>query len=158
MAKDPVCGMQVDNSNHTSRHNGQDICFCSPGCKDEFDRAPERFSSASGPNPEGNGPQGQRSESPHPIGQSTLPSSDQPGGESGLGGTGSSPHGVGPLDQRQGEGFRQQPGMGDRRGGMIADLPVGHQKKDEGQTGEGVAKKAAGRTRQPKGGEKKYGT
>lgn len=69
MAKDPVCGMDVDNSNYTSRHNGQDVCFCSPGCKNEFDRGPERFRSASGPNPEGTGPQGQRGGSAHPMGR-----------------------------------------------------------------------------------------
>ncbi len=45
MATDPVCGMQVapDQAAGTSEHNGQTIFFCSLGCTQPFDRAPEWF-------------------------------------------------------------------------------------------------------------------
>ena len=35
MAKDPVCGMDVDESTvrHTAQHDGQAYYFCAPGCK-----------------------------------------------------------------------------------------------------------------------------
>lgn len=39
MAKDPVCGMDVDEAKAagTSSHEGKTYYFCSPGCKKEFD-------------------------------------------------------------------------------------------------------------------------
>ena len=44
MAKDPVCKMEVDQ--HTalgmSTYQGVTYYFCSPGCKDTFDRDPSR--------------------------------------------------------------------------------------------------------------------
>jgi YHS domain-containing protein len=45
MAKDPVCGMDVDpqQSAGTSEYKGQTYYFCSPGCKRQFDRNPERY-------------------------------------------------------------------------------------------------------------------
>ena len=43
-AKDLVCGMTVDdNSPHRSTHAGQTYVFCSPNCKQEFDKEPERY-------------------------------------------------------------------------------------------------------------------
>ncbi len=45
MAKDPVCGMQVDERTPAgkSEYKGKDYYFCSPGCKVSFDKEPEKF-------------------------------------------------------------------------------------------------------------------
>jgi Cu+-exporting ATPase len=44
MAKDPVCGMQVDEKTAgKSEYQGQTYYFCSRGCKAEFDKAPEKY-------------------------------------------------------------------------------------------------------------------
>lgn len=45
MAKDPVCGMDVDPSQAaaTSVYNGQTYYFCSRGCKVAFDKDPEKY-------------------------------------------------------------------------------------------------------------------
>ena len=48
MAKDPVCGMQVDeqqavSNGLTSEHGGQKYYFCSASCKQSFEREPERY-------------------------------------------------------------------------------------------------------------------
>jgi YHS domain-containing protein len=45
MAKDPVCGMDVDESNApaTSEHEGRTYHFCAQGCKREFDANPEKY-------------------------------------------------------------------------------------------------------------------
>jgi len=45
MAKDPVCGMEVDEKSPAGRstYQGKTYYFCSPGCKAAFDRDPERF-------------------------------------------------------------------------------------------------------------------
>ena len=45
MAKDPVCGMDVDpkTAAGNSEYNGQTYYFCSPGCKKSFDKAPAKF-------------------------------------------------------------------------------------------------------------------
>ena len=45
MKTDPVCGMQVDEKNAPtkSEHNGQQVYFCSEGCKQKFDRNPEQY-------------------------------------------------------------------------------------------------------------------
>ena len=45
MAKDPVCGMDVDESTakHTAQHNGQTYYFCAPGCKKAFEADPQKF-------------------------------------------------------------------------------------------------------------------
>jgi YHS domain-containing protein len=43
-AKDIVCGMTVDdNSPHRSTRAGQTYVFCSPSCKQAFDKEPERY-------------------------------------------------------------------------------------------------------------------
>ena len=42
---DPVCGMDLQPElvvSHTE-YEGDTYSFCSPRCKDEFERAPERF-------------------------------------------------------------------------------------------------------------------
>jgi Cu+-exporting ATPase len=45
MAKDPVCGMDVDASTakHTAQHNDQTYYFCAPGCKKAFEAEPEKY-------------------------------------------------------------------------------------------------------------------
>jgi YHS domain-containing protein len=45
MAKDPVCGMDVDESTakHTAQHNGETYYFCAPGCKKAFEAEPEKY-------------------------------------------------------------------------------------------------------------------
>jgi P-type Cu+ transporter len=45
MAKDPVCGMVVDEKTTklTSGHGGQVFYFCSVECKAEFDRDPHKY-------------------------------------------------------------------------------------------------------------------
>jgi YHS domain-containing protein len=45
MTKDPVCGMQVDDkkSEFQSQYGGKQYTFCSPDCKDKFEKNPEHF-------------------------------------------------------------------------------------------------------------------
>ncbi len=45
MVKDPVCGMEVDPQTTTLKtdYEGRTYYFCSPGCKREFERTPERY-------------------------------------------------------------------------------------------------------------------
>lgn len=43
--KDPVCGMEIDpkSAAGTSEFGSETIYFCSPGCKEKFDAAPEEY-------------------------------------------------------------------------------------------------------------------
>ncbi|MGA2112508.1 MAG: YHS domain-containing protein [Anaerolineales bacterium] len=52
MERDPVCGMMVDPKTAAgqSQYKGKTYYFCAPGCKKEFDRAPEKYLSQSGKN------------------------------------------------------------------------------------------------------------
>ena len=45
MAKDPVCGMTVDEKTTTlkSEYKGTTYYFCSPGCKRDFDKEPDKY-------------------------------------------------------------------------------------------------------------------
>ncbi|MGE5568728.1 MAG: YHS domain-containing protein [Rhodospirillales bacterium] len=45
MAKDPVCGMKIeeDDAEATSEYEGQEYYFCSQECKEEFDKDPELY-------------------------------------------------------------------------------------------------------------------
>lgn len=45
MAKDPVCGMEVDPSTAQQRSEcqGQTYSFCSPGCKQAFDAESQKY-------------------------------------------------------------------------------------------------------------------
>ena len=45
MAKDLVCGMEVDEKKAaaTSEYKGNTYYFCAPGCKKTFDEDPERY-------------------------------------------------------------------------------------------------------------------
>ncbi|AEE96582.1 YHS domain-containing protein [Mahella australiensis] len=49
MAKDPVCGMMVDEKKAaaTSIYNGVTYYFCSKHCKMEFDENPTKYIDAS---------------------------------------------------------------------------------------------------------------
>jgi YHS domain-containing protein len=44
MAKDPVCGMEVDpdRAAATAEYQGETYYFCSPGCKAAFEKEPEK--------------------------------------------------------------------------------------------------------------------
>lgn len=46
MARDPVCGMEVnpEQAAGKSEYQGQTYYFCSPSCKQQFDREPQRYS------------------------------------------------------------------------------------------------------------------
>ena len=45
MAKDPVCGMDVDETTakHTTDYKGQTYYFCAPGCMKAFQAEPETY-------------------------------------------------------------------------------------------------------------------
>jgi YHS domain-containing protein len=45
MAKDPVCGMDVDEKRAAgkSEYQGRTYYFCSPGCKQAFDKEPQKY-------------------------------------------------------------------------------------------------------------------
>ena len=45
MAMDPVCGMEVDPANAagTSEYKSVTYYFCNPGCKETFDKDPEKY-------------------------------------------------------------------------------------------------------------------
>jgi Cu+-exporting ATPase len=48
MAKDPVCGMYVDEktAKFKSQVGGQSYYFCAPGCKTQFDTNPKKYTGA----------------------------------------------------------------------------------------------------------------
>jgi YHS domain-containing protein len=50
MAKDPVCGMDVDPKTAAgkSEYHGQIYFFCSIGCKKAFDKEPQKYVKAQG--------------------------------------------------------------------------------------------------------------
>ncbi|MBF8266944.1 MAG: hypothetical protein HW388_452 [Dehalococcoidia bacterium] len=45
MAKDPVCGMEVDEKKAAakSEHMGKTYYFCAPGCKASFAKEPAKY-------------------------------------------------------------------------------------------------------------------
>lgn len=45
MAKDPVCGMEVDAKNPAGKsdYKGKTYYFCGPHCKRVFDEDPEKY-------------------------------------------------------------------------------------------------------------------
>jgi YHS domain-containing protein len=45
MAKDPVCGMEVDPAQAaaTYEYKGTTYYFCAPGCKAAFEKEPEKY-------------------------------------------------------------------------------------------------------------------
>lgn len=50
MAKDPVCGMNVDEktAKYKSEHLGKTYYFCSQMCKTTFDKNPAKYAGGSG--------------------------------------------------------------------------------------------------------------
>jgi YHS domain-containing protein len=57
MARDPVCGMEVEERDAAgkSEYQGKEFYFCSAGCKTEFDRNPQRYTAAAAGGREGGG-------------------------------------------------------------------------------------------------------
>lgn len=49
MAKDPICGMMVDEKKAKlkSEYNGKTYYFCAPSCKAKFDKDPAKFTGGS---------------------------------------------------------------------------------------------------------------
>jgi YHS domain-containing protein len=49
MALNPVCHMEVDEetAQWRSQYQGKTYYFCAPGCKDSFNRDPEKYLSQS---------------------------------------------------------------------------------------------------------------
>jgi len=47
MAKDPVCGMNVDEktAKYKSDYMGKTFYFCNPSCKTTFDKNPAKYAS-----------------------------------------------------------------------------------------------------------------
>jgi len=45
MAKDPVCGMEVDEKKATAKleYKGKMYYFCARGCKEAFEKEPEKY-------------------------------------------------------------------------------------------------------------------
>lgn len=45
MSKDPICGMEVNESevSNKSEYEGKSYYFCSSSCKAEFDAEPEKY-------------------------------------------------------------------------------------------------------------------
>jgi YHS domain-containing protein len=45
MVRDPVCNMEIDEKKAVgaSEHEGVTYYFCSPVCKDEFDKDPGKY-------------------------------------------------------------------------------------------------------------------
>ncbi len=45
MAKDPVCGMKVDEAKaeHKAEYKGKTYYFCAPVCKTDFEANPEKY-------------------------------------------------------------------------------------------------------------------
>jgi Cu+-exporting ATPase len=43
--KDPVCGMEVNEHKAaaTAQHGGKTYYFCCTGCKEKFEREPQRY-------------------------------------------------------------------------------------------------------------------
>lgn len=47
--KDPVCGMEIDKKKAPASvaHGGTDYFFCSPACKADFQKSPDRYTGKS---------------------------------------------------------------------------------------------------------------
>lgn len=57
MAKDPVCGMEVDPAKAAAKtdYKGKTYYFCAPGCKIAFEKEPEKYLSQSDAGHHGHG-------------------------------------------------------------------------------------------------------
>ncbi|MBU0574357.1 MAG: YHS domain-containing protein [Candidatus Margulisbacteria bacterium] len=43
MAKDLVCGMEVQENKNAVEYEGKKYSFCSPKCKEDFKKDPEKY-------------------------------------------------------------------------------------------------------------------
>ncbi|MGZ3512879.1 MAG: YHS domain-containing protein [Thermodesulfobacteriota bacterium] len=43
MNTDPVCGMELEGCDFNLKHKGEDYCFCSSECRDQFKKSPGDF-------------------------------------------------------------------------------------------------------------------
>jgi YHS domain-containing protein len=45
MAKDPICGMEVDEktAKYKTTHMGKTFYFCAPGCQKAFEANPQKY-------------------------------------------------------------------------------------------------------------------
>ena len=45
MTKDPVCGMNIEEASAAAKtvHEGTTYYFCSPGCRDKFEKNPQQY-------------------------------------------------------------------------------------------------------------------
>ena len=43
MAKDPICGMEVEEGKICSEYKGKKYSFCSESCKKSFEQDPEKY-------------------------------------------------------------------------------------------------------------------
>lgn len=43
MAKDTVCGMEVEEGKICRTYEGNTYCFCSPACREKFDAHPAEY-------------------------------------------------------------------------------------------------------------------
>jgi YHS domain-containing protein len=47
--RDPVCGMDVEDSTpHQATHDDQRYYFCSPDCKEAFEKMPQQYTGGVG--------------------------------------------------------------------------------------------------------------
>lgn len=55
MTKDPVCGMDIDETKaeHTATYQGQTYYFCSPMCKTKFSTNPAKYAGGGAPSEHG---------------------------------------------------------------------------------------------------------
>ncbi|NQU17063.1 MAG: YHS domain-containing protein [Candidatus Saganbacteria bacterium] len=43
MAKDVICGMDVEEGKNEVEYNGEKFSFCAPACKAKFEQDPEKY-------------------------------------------------------------------------------------------------------------------
>ncbi len=67
MARDPVCGMMVDEKQAaaTYEYKGTTYYFCAPGCKAAFEKDPEKYLGESGSEHMGHGHSGHEGHGHH---------------------------------------------------------------------------------------------
>ena len=67
MARDPVCGMMVDEKQAaaTYEYKGTTYYFCAPGCKAAFEKDPEKYLGEGGSEHMGHGHGGREGHSHH---------------------------------------------------------------------------------------------
>ncbi len=53
MAKDPVCGMEVEEGKICSTFEGKRYCFCCEMCREKFDKNPSSYINPKGPEKKG---------------------------------------------------------------------------------------------------------